>query len=167
MANKKNKHLRGNGHRHTCWLKRSVLKYKRYTILHTIRRISTPIAKQTSIPTCSQQAIPATSTSSTSSNTIQPIPPTSSTASPNVNVNDSHTPSDHTVTIEGSRIINIEKLSKYINDITIHSSKCGGNITLTGEKRFGLASVLSSKCQCGYEISLETSKKVKGPNDYQ
>ena len=61
------------------------------------------------MPTCSQQAIPATTgTSFNPSNTIQPIPPTSSIASPNVNVNDSQTPSDHTVTIECSRIINIE-----------------------------------------------------------
>ena len=39
---------------------------------------------------------------------------------------------------------------------------------LTGEKRYGLASVLSSKCnRCGHEIVLESSRKVKGPREYQ
>ena len=35
---------------------------------------------------------------------------------------------------------------------------------LTGEKRDGLASILSSSCsKCGHKISFATSKKVKGP----
>ena len=34
---------------------------------------------------------------------------------------------------------------------------------LTGEKRDGLASILSSSCnKCGHKISFATSKKVKG-----
>ena len=161
MANKKNKRHQRNKHRHIFWSKKTALKY-------TQRRKSTSIVKQTS--TCSQQhTVPATITSNNSTTTTQSIPTTSSTIlSPNdINVSNSNTPNEEIVTIEGSRIVNIEKLSKYINDI-IHSSKCGGNIILTGEKRYGLASVLSSKCnRCGYEIVLESSRKVKGPREYQ
>ena len=52
--------------------------------------------------------------------------------------------------------------------ITVHSSKCGGNIIPIGEKCNGLASVLSSKCtECEYKIVLETSNKMKVPNEYQ
>ena len=61
------------------------------------------------------------------------------------------------MTIEGSRIVNIEKL-KYINELTVHASQCGGIMSLAGEKRYGLASILSSQCTCGYEIVLESSK---------
>ena len=70
------------------------------------------------------------------------------------------------VTIEGSKIINIEKLNKYINDLTVRVSKCGGTMSLAGEKRYGLASILSSRCTYGFEIILESSNKVKGPLGY-
>ena len=67
-------------------------------------------------------------------------------------------------TIHGSRIININKLGEYINEITKHSASCGGKITLVGEKRDGLASILSSKCnKCDHSLSFATSDKVKGP----
>ena len=67
-------------------------------------------------------------------------------------------------TLCGSRIINIDKLGEYINAITQHSASCGGTVKLTGEKRDGLASILSSSCsKCGHNISFATSKKVKGP----
>ena len=61
----------------------------------------------------------------------------------------------------GSRIINIDKLGQYINSITQHSTQCGGKVTLIGEKRDGLASVLTSKCsRCDYKLSFDTSNKV-------
>lgn len=67
-------------------------------------------------------------------------------------------------TIHGSRIINIDKLREYINSITKHVASCGGEVVLTGEKRNGLASILSTKCtNCGFKILFPTSKKVKGP----
>lgn len=66
--------------------------------------------------------------------------------------------------VDGSRIINMDKLQQYIDTLSQHSAKCGGSITLVGEKKDGLASILSSSCiKCGYIIQLETSKKVKGP----
>ena len=42
-----------------------------------------------------------------------------------------HTP---TVKIEGSRIINIQKLQQYINVLTVHATQCGGSVILTGEE---------------------------------
>ena len=69
--------------------------------------------------------------------------------------------------IGGSRIINLEQLQKYTNDLTIHSARCGGNISLTGETRHGLASILKGQCSsCGHTITFETSPKVKGPRQY-
>lgn len=41
--------------------------------------------------------------------------------------------------IEGSRIINLEKLRQYTDELSAHSSRCMGAITLTGENRNGLA----------------------------
>ena len=49
-------------------------------------------------------------------------------------------------TIAGSRIINLERLQEYINTLTIHAAQCGGDIVLTGEKRDGLASIISTRC---------------------
>ena len=46
------------------------------------------------------------------------------------------------VSIEGSRIINVDKLQVYIDDLTKHSLHCGGSIVLCGERRDGLASSL-------------------------
>lgn len=74
----------------------------------------------------------------------------------------------HNCTIEGSRIINIAKLQQYINELTAHTTQCGGGIVLTGETKEGLASLLSSRCtKCGHEVVLGTSSKVKGPKGYQ
>ena len=73
----------------------------------------------------------------------------------------------HNTTIEGSRIINIHKLQEYMSELSAHSVRCGGLVVLAGEARDGLASVLSSNCAtCGHNISLQTSRKVKGPRGY-
>ena len=70
-------------------------------------------------------------------------------------------------TIEGSRIVNLEKLQEYINNLTVHAAQCGGDILLAGERRDGLAAIISTRCsQCNYNIPLETSRKVKGPRGY-
>ena len=70
--------------------------------------------------------------------------------------------------IAGSRIINLEWLQEYINTLTVHASQCDGDIILAGEKRDGLASIISTKCShCGHSILLETSHKVKGPRGYR
>ena len=70
-------------------------------------------------------------------------------------------------TIQGSRIINLEKLQEYINRLTVHAAQCGGDIILTGETRAGLASIISSRCSNSNDtVLLETSRKVSGPKGY-
>lgn len=72
------------------------------------------------------------------------------------------------IVIEGSQIINMHKLQQYINQLSIHAAKYGHAITLTGETREGLASIVSSHCtKCGYMIQLESSSKVIGPRGYK
>ena len=174
MANKKNNRHHRNGHRRVFWLKKTAVKYTpRHVTSKTITKHPPVVTQQTSSTqstASSNNSIPIDQTnppiisqpiSPTTSSTTLPSDPHSST------LNSQLKEQNITVTIEGSRIINIDKLSKYVDNITVHPSKCGGNIVLTGEKRYGLASVLSSKCtECEYEIVLETSNKVKGPNEY-
>ena len=69
--------------------------------------------------------------------------------------------------LDGSRIINLEKLQEYINTLTVHAAECGGAIILSGEKRDGLASIVLTRCtQCDHSIQLQTSCKVNGPKGY-
>ena len=71
------------------------------------------------------------------------------------------------VSIEGSRMVNLEKLQEYISKLTVHAAQCGGEILISGEKRNGLAAIISTRCsKCTYTITLETSHKVKGPRGY-
>ena len=73
-----------------------------------------------------------------------------------------------TVTIQGSRIINVHKLQQYIGQLTVHATRCVGTVVLSGEVRNGLASLLSTQCStCGDTITLETAQKVKGPRGYR
>ena len=70
--------------------------------------------------------------------------------------------------LEGSRVINLDKLQQYTDDLVNHSSRCKGSIRLTGETRDGLASILSGYCStCQHTITFETTKKVKGPRGYR
>ena len=65
--------------------------------------------------------------------------------------------------VQGSRIINLEKLAPFINSVSEHSKTCQlGTVSLTGETyRAGLASILSAKCSgCRMEIAFPTSSKV-------
>ena len=81
------------------------------------------------------------------------------------NATQTHTP---TVKIEGSRIINIQKLQEYVNELTLHGTQCGGSVVLTGEERDGLASISSGQCStCKHTITLATAQKVKGPRGYR
>jgi len=71
--------------------------------------------------------------------------------------------SDKVPSLEGSRIINLEKLAPFINEVSTHSKSCQlGTVSLTGETyRGGLASILSAKCSgCRMEIAFPTSSKV-------
>ena len=80
----------------------------------------------------------------------------------------SHTEQQTHVSIEGSRIINIDKLLLFIDRLTSHTVQCGGAVILQGEVRDGLASILSTSCStCGDVIQLETSDKVQGPRGYR
>ena len=66
-----------------------------------------------------------------------------------------------------SRIINLDKLCEYTDQLNAHSSHCTGSVRLTGETRNGLASILKGHCEkCDHTITLQTSKKVKGPCGY-
>ncbi len=70
--------------------------------------------------------------------------------------------------IQGSRIINLHRFQEYINELNTHCAQCDGSVSLSGEVRDGLASILSSCCStCGHSITLKTSDKVKGPHGYQ
>ena len=80
-------------------------------------------------------------------------------------------PKAHTfskVSLNGSRIINLLKLQQYIDYLTRHGTRCTGTVTLSGELRDGLASVINTECTtCDHTIVLETTEKVKGPRDYK
>ena len=63
--------------------------------------------------------------------------------------------------------MNLEKLQEYISKLTVHAAQCGGEILISGEKQNGLAAIISTRCsKCTYTITLETSRKVKGPRGY-
>ena len=73
------------------------------------------------------------------------------------------------VPLEGnsSRIINLDKLCEYTEQLNAHSSHCNGSVRLVGETRNGLASILKGQCEkCNHTITFQTSKKVKGPRGY-
>ena len=69
--------------------------------------------------------------------------------------------------VQGKRIISMDRLQSYTNDLTVHASKCTGNVTLVEQERDELASVLLGECShCNESIAFETSAKVKGPRGY-
>ena len=71
------------------------------------------------------------------------------------------------LTMEGSRIINLDLLQQYSDSLANHFSSCSGSVVLNEESRYGLASVITGQCTgCQHSIQLETSKKVKGPKGY-
>lgn len=73
-----------------------------------------------------------------------------------------------TVRVQGSRIINIDKLQRYSEDLVAHSKRCDGTFMLAGEHRDGLASIFTGHCSnCQHTITLETSNKVRGPKGYR
>ena len=77
--------------------------------------------------------------------------------------------SGSSVAIDGSRIVNVSQLEKYISELSRHIACCNstGNVMLTAEKRDGLASIISTQCStCGYKVDLETSRKVSGMTGY-
>ena len=47
---------------------------------------------------------------------------------------------------QGSRIVNVDKLQQYTDDLTKHATRCDGSIALSSESRDGLASVFSGEC---------------------
>ena len=71
------------------------------------------------------------------------------------------------VTIKGSSLINIDKFEQCADELTRHSTQCGGSVLLIGETQDGIASTQTGKCStCEHTIIIETSPKVKGPRGY-
>ena len=67
--------------------------------------------------------------------------------------------------LNGSRIINLHSLGKFIETVSQHSATCSiGVVKLQGEKyQNGVASILSACCTvCHYELTFPTSSKVSG-----
>ena len=64
--------------------------------------------------------------------------------------------------IAGSRIMNMDELSKGIEELTSHSAKCGGTCSLQGEtKHAGLAVVLAASCdKCQQQFRIRSSTQV-------
>ena len=61
--------------------------------------------------------------------------------------------------------MNLEKLQQFADDLTQHYTSCEGSRTLNQENRAGSASTIKGE-NCEHAITLETSKKVKGPCGY-
>ena len=60
--------------------------------------------------------------------------------------------------LQGSRIVHLENLQQYIATLTAHAVQCSSEIILEGERRDGLASIISSRC--GHKVLFKTSRKV-------
>ena len=83
------------------------------------------------------------------------------------NIATTSTDTQERVKLDGSRIVNLEKLQQYIDRLVQHSVHCDGSVILCGESQDGLASILTAKCgTCGMSFNLDTSKKVEGPRGY-
>ena len=75
--------------------------------------------------------------------------------------------SSPTLQLQGSRIVNVENLQQYTTDLHHHSTVCEGSVSISTESRDGLTSVIGGECStCKQTVTLETSKKVKGPRGY-
>ena len=117
-------------------------------------------------------------------NPFSPFPPNSptqnsTTSSPEVNLSQ-ETVSQATaceptqIQPDTARIINMQCLSRYVQDITFHAATCESSvdmahaghppIVLEGElHRDGLASIVCARCEgCHAFIQLETSRKIAG-----
>lgn len=63
--------------------------------------------------------------------------------------------------------MNLDKFQEFTSQLTTHAAECGGEIIVSGEKRAGLASIISTRCsKCHLTIPLTTSQKVPGPKGY-
>lgn len=145
MANQKNSRYHRNTHIH---------------VFRTKRQLKNKLKKSKRVKSTSQLTTRNTGTPNSQSSTRNSETPNSQSSTRN-----SEMPNLNNVSIEGSRIINMNMLQQHINDITIHAAKCGSDMKLCGEKREGLASVFGCFCmKCGHNIQFKTSEKVRGPN---
>ena len=64
--------------------------------------------------------------------------------------------------LQGCRIINIQQLQQYSTTLSSHAVQCSSDIVPVGERRDGLASIVSSRCsKCGYNMyKSEGSKRL-------
>ena len=51
--------------------------------------------------------------------------------------------------------MNLEKLQEYINKLTVHAAQCGGEILISGEKRNGLAAIISGSSLRQFLLTLQ------------
>lgn len=73
------------------------------------------------------------------------------------------TVSPSTIPIQGSHIVNMDRLASFIADVSTHSQSCSlGTVFLAGESyRGGLASILTAKCTgCRAQLAFPTSPRV-------
>ncbi len=62
--------------------------------------------------------------------------------------------------LKGSRIVNLDNLQEFIDQLMAHASQCDSQIILSGEKKAGLASIVSSRCsRCNYNVPLKHLRK--------
>ena len=68
------------------------------------------------------------------------------------------------MSLEESRIVNINQLQTYSDDLNRHAMQFEWSIVLNGEVRNGLASILSDQSPiCKHIINLENLKEGKWP----
>ena len=125
MANIKNKRYQGNRYRHIFKKRLPAHKYSSQSRV-PLREIQTHTVKHVS-----QQPPASQKQQQQSRSQVQLQVP-------------SHTEQQTHVSIEGSPIINIDRLLLFIDRLTSHTVQCGGAVILQGELRDGLASILST-----------------------
>ena len=71
-----------------------------------------------------------------------------------------HNDTNTTLPMQGSRIINLNHLTSFVNNISAHSQSCKGNVSFDGLWRpFSVQNVATS---CRLEIAFSTSTKIDG-----
>ena len=69
-----------------------------------------------------------------------------------------------TMSLEGNRIVNLDQLQQYTDELSKHAMQCQGSVTLSCEARYGLASILSGQCStCNHTIKFQTPGKWTVP----
>ena len=68
----------------------------------------------------------------------------------------------------GSRIVNLEELQEYSQQLLTHSAQCDGSVLVKGEYRQGLASIISWQCEkYSQSIVLESTRGPCGRSQWE